>query len=214
MTRSGWVTVILLGTVAANAVAYAVIWPGQTRPRPSMFAWESILEPNIQPAKFVERAAVRNDLEQVPASNISKPKTAEEESLSLPSHFNAPKEGTLLVTTTPPGLVILLNRKPVDLTPARVSLKEGLHRVTLKRGNRRLFDETIQVVRGSAKTIDMDFSAELAPSIGTLERSPLLPSTGSEPSLNPVTAPGAAQDVVGTEPEGVPPPVRVGELDV
>ena len=75
----------------------------------------------------------------------------------------AARGGLLLVTSTPPGLVVMVDGKAVDLTPARVPVSAGSHRVVLAQGERRLFEETVQVEEDGVRSLNRDLTLELTP---------------------------------------------------
>ncbi|MCY1019700.1 PEGA domain-containing protein [Pyxidicoccus sp. MSG2] len=112
-----------------------------------------------------------------------------------------PRNGLLLVTSTPPGLMVLVDGKTVDLTPARIPLRAGTYRVTLAQGERRLAEETVELGEDDVHSINKDLTAELAPP-------PSRPAPAPAPVPQPVTAapvptsPAAAvaRPASGTEP--------------
>ena len=71
--------------------------------------------------------------------------------------------GLLLVTSTPPGLVVMVDGKAVDLTPARVPVSAGSHRVVLAQGERHLFEETVQVEEDGVRSLNRDLTVALTP---------------------------------------------------
>nr|WP_242593090.1 PEGA domain-containing protein [Corallococcus exiguus] len=73
------------------------------------------------------------------------------------------KGGLLLVTSTPPGLVVMVDGRAVDMTPARLPVSAGAHRVVLAQGDRRLYEETVEVDADSVRSLNRDLSAELTP---------------------------------------------------
>ncbi|HEY8211815.1 MAG TPA: PEGA domain-containing protein [Myxococcaceae bacterium] len=73
------------------------------------------------------------------------------------------RNGLLLVTSTPPGLVVTVDGKAVDLTPARVPVRPGSHRVTLAQGERRVFDETVEVGEDVVKPVTWEAKPEPPP---------------------------------------------------
>lgn len=71
---------------------------------------------------------------------------------------------TLLVTSTPIGLVVELDGTRVDLTPARLTVDPGPHSVVLLKGDTRLYEKRVSVATGAVLSIDPDLSNELRPS--------------------------------------------------
>ncbi|HYV45649.1 MAG TPA: PEGA domain-containing protein [Myxococcaceae bacterium] len=76
-----------------------------------------------------------------------------------------PRNGLLLVTSTPPGLVVTVDGKTVDLTPVRLQVKAGPHRVTLAQGERRVLDETVEVGEDAVKPITWEAKPEPPPAV-------------------------------------------------
>jgi hypothetical protein len=76
----------------------------------------------------------------------------------------APTQGTVLISTTPRGLLVRIDGTSIDLTPMRTSLSPGAHRVTLFDGERKLHEATVMVVEGEVTTLIRDLSDEMKPS--------------------------------------------------
>jgi len=72
-----------------------------------------------------------------------------------------PVGGTLIVTTTPRGLLVQVDETPIDLTPMRVHLKTGTHRVALLDGSRRVYETSVDVKDGATATLLRDLSPEV-----------------------------------------------------
>ncbi len=114
----------------------------------------------------------------------------------------APSQGVLLISTTPRGLLVQLDGAALDLTPVRVSVKPGAHKVSLYDGERRLLETTVQVGEGEVATLRRDLSAELAlsaaqkpaaaPPAGAPRPTAPPPAIGIAPP-NPAAAPVALQ---------------------
>ncbi|OJT25948.1 PEGA domain-containing protein [Archangium sp. Cb G35] len=73
------------------------------------------------------------------------------------------RNGLLLVTSTPPGMVVMVDGKAMDLTPARLPLRAGSHRVALAQGERQLFEDTVEIEADEVRSINRDLTAALAP---------------------------------------------------
>ncbi|RKH53727.1 PEGA domain-containing protein, partial [Corallococcus llansteffanensis] len=89
--------------------------------------------------------------------------------------------GLLLVTSTPPGLVVMVDGKAVDLTPARVQVSAGSHRVVLAQGERRLFEETVEVGEDAVRSLNRDLTGELTPAAPRSTPIATAPAPGAEP---------------------------------
>lgn len=108
-----------------------------------------------------------------------------------------PRNGLLLVTSTPPGLMVLVDGKTVDLTPARVPLRAGTYRVALAQGERRLAEETVKLGEDDVHSINKDLSAELAspssrpaPAAQPVAAAPAPTSPAASAAAQPVATPG------------------------
>ncbi len=71
-------------------------------------------------------------------------------------------DATLLVTTVPEGLLIEVDGRPTELSPARLALRPGRHQVRLRRGPNMLFEESFTFTGGKTLTVKEDFSERLA----------------------------------------------------
>ncbi|MBN9683571.1 MULTISPECIES: PEGA domain-containing protein [unclassified Corallococcus] len=107
--------------------------------------------------------------------------------------------GLLLVTSTPPGLVVMVDGRAVDLTPARLPVSAGAHRVVLAQGDRRLYEETVEVDPDSVRSLNRDLSEELTPSSPKPAVAPVAAVTPASP---PADVPAAAP----RDPEPAKPP--------
>ncbi|QSQ22835.1 PEGA domain-containing protein [Pyxidicoccus parkwayensis] len=129
-----------------------------------------------------------------------------------------PRNGLLLVTSTPPGLQVLVDGKTVDLTPARVPLKAGTYRVALAQGDRKLSEETVELGEDDVHSLNKDLSAELAPPPSRPAPQPVV--TAPPAPTSPAATMAAAQPT--SAPEPAPPPTTTaaraatgkGDLDV
>jgi len=74
-----------------------------------------------------------------------------------------PAGGTLIVTTSPRGLLVQVDDSPLDLTPMRTRLKSGSHRVALLDGGRRVYETTLEIKDGATATLLKDFPSEASP---------------------------------------------------
>ncbi|KFA94009.1 PEGA domain-containing protein [Archangium violaceum] len=119
--------------------------------------------------------------------------TAKEEPPPVPE---AARSGLLLVTSTPPGMVVMVDGKAVDLTPARLPLRAGSHRVALAQGERRLFEDTVEIEADEVRSINRDLTAELAPRTST----PPPPSARTQPEPTAVAAPTPVVPASATSP--------------
>jgi hypothetical protein len=71
------------------------------------------------------------------------------------------EEGLVLVTSSPPGLLVQIDGKSVDLTPAKVKVDSGSHLIALYRGSQRLHERRVEVNEGGVHALDVDLTAQL-----------------------------------------------------
>ncbi|RKH41720.1 PEGA domain-containing protein [Corallococcus sicarius] len=112
--------------------------------------------------------------------------------------------GLLLVTSTPPGLVVKVDGKAVDLTPARVPVSAGSHRVVLAQGDRHLFEETVQVEEDGVRSLNRDLTVELTPT-APLANAPA-PAAESRGVSAAGASPAARPQPPSPSPDATPPP--------
>lgn len=305
MKQKTWIVIILLGTLAINAVAYVVVRsrrapvsveapapiasptpaaPSPTEPRPTAAPDPSAQEEanaglararraaglaaledrdyNKAVAEFTEALSLRKDKgdlvellriasdlqgreqsreqaraqaeaakpEPEPVARpVSKAKpvrvalrtkpTTKEEPPSVPE---TARTGLLLVTSTPPGIVVMVDGKAVDLTPARLPLRAGSHRVALAQGERQLFEDTVEIEADEVRSINRDLTAELAPRPGTppptavAAPTPVVPASATSPGTT-VTASAALEPRPSSEASSTtarPAAAGKGNLDI
>ncbi|HZI14035.1 MAG TPA: PEGA domain-containing protein [Myxococcus sp.] len=287
MKQKTWITAILVGTVAVNAVAYVIVRSRRgvdalptpvtetTRPAPAAAAPAAV--PAAAPeedahaglararraaglaaledrdydtavAEFTEALRLRKDdkgdlvellriaadlrtrgqartrdEEPKPSRNTpAKSKAVRLASARTPAREEAPapaaaseeestKGALLLVTSTPPGLVVMVDGKTVDLTPARIPLRAGTYRVALAQGERKLAEETVELGDEDVRSLNRDLSAELAP-----PPSRTAPTPAASPSqvAAPAPAPAAPAPVTPPAPTSVATAAARGDLNV
>ncbi|AFE06606.1 hypothetical protein COCOR_05832 [Corallococcus coralloides DSM 2259] len=134
------------------------------------------------------------------AAKLAAARAAREQQATPAAAQEDAKGGLLLVTSTPPGLVVMVDGRAVDLTPARLPVSAGTHRVVLAQGDRRLYEETVEVDADSVRSLNRDLTGELAP-------------PAQKPAVAPVAAvtpasPPAADGTVASprDPEPTKPP--------
>lgn len=129
---------------------------------------------------------------------------SEPEAPAPPEVEEAPT-GLLLVTTDPPGLLIYIDGAVKDMSPARLELSPGRHRLTIRRGKRRLVDQRVFVKKEAVVPVDLD----LAEQVAALEAPPPpreeRPSE-SEPAGSSAEAPTPPIASADLEPEDAVPP--------
>ena len=73
-----------------------------------------------------------------------------------------PRPALLLVTTRPAKLAIEVDGRVRDLSPARIEVEPGRHKVALRRGEDLLSEQTVRVKAGEVSLIDADVSEAIA----------------------------------------------------
>lgn len=123
--------------------------------------------PKAQPAPRARAVASR-----AVRASARRSEPREEPALAAPEAepAAAASGGTLIVTTTPRGLLVQVDDASVDLTPMRTRLKTGAHKVALLDGTRRVYETSVDLKEGATTTLLKDFSSELAaePKAGTV----------------------------------------------
>ena len=120
----------------------------------------------------------------------------------------APAAGLLIVSTTPRGLLVHVDDAAVDLSPMRVKVKPGSHRVALFDGDRKVYEATIDVKDGGTATLVKDLPVEMAVEVSQpRETQPPTPPTPA-----PVARAEAPRAVAARTPRprltpAIPPPV-------
>ncbi len=111
-------------------------------------------------------------------------------------------EGYVVISTSPPGLVILLDGRPAQLTPARLRVPAGTHEVELLSGEKNLYKEGFELKPGVTRLIARDFVLG-QPSVARLPRPTAVASTTGELEVVAPTLPGEVW--INGKSYGVPP---------
>lgn len=75
-----------------------------------------------------------------------------------PPEPEAPDLGMLVVTSTPPGAAVEVDGLRADVTPARLKLPWGWHRITLLQGKRRVFERRVRVSDTAVASLNADLT--------------------------------------------------------
>ncbi|MCP3139302.1 PEGA domain-containing protein [Pyxidicoccus xibeiensis] len=136
----------------------------------------------------------------------TQPKEKEKE--AAPAEVEESRGALLLVTSTPPGLTVLVDGKAVDLTPARVPMRVGTYRVAIAQGGRKLAEETVELAEDDVHSINRDLTADVAPPPARAAPAPMAAALPSPAAASPVSAqqPAAARAVPATAPASPEPP--------
>jgi len=138
-----------------------------------------------QPAKPLEPGAPAS-IKPPPSRRKGAPLAARAEPLPPPA-LEAPRNGLLLVTSTPPGMVVMVDGKPMELTPARLSVPPGIHQVTLALGARRLLEEMVEIGEDDVRTINHEMKAGPAAIAAAPTPPPPAPTPASQPAATDPT---------------------------
>ena len=71
-----------------------------------------------------------------------------------PSEEQVPDSGILIITTEPDRVLVRIDGRPRDLTPARLEVRPGRHRVELFRGDERVFSRDIDIAARRVTLLD------------------------------------------------------------
>ena len=163
----------------------------------------------LQPEPESRKASKPDDDDEIPAPIIRRVvsrASGDEEDDDLPLGEEPPppkpKPGIVMIATKPPGLVIRLDGRVRDLSPARIETKPGRHEITIFSGDRLLFRRQVDVISGHSARIDEDLSTLLKPrlrppprSFGTsgvtTTSSPTMIARSTPPRSPPPTPPAA-----------------------
>lgn len=89
--------------------------------------------------------------------------------------------GVLLVTTTPPRLLVKIDGQGVELSPARLELTPGRHLVEIVQGGRVVLERSIELAAGQSAVISETF-AEPQPETRAVVAAPVAPPPRVSPS--------------------------------
>lgn len=132
------------------------------------------------------------------SSSRSKPKTT-----SAPKVEEPPKKATLLVTSTPSGLLVELDGVRTDLTPAKLPVDAGSHTVAIIKGSEKLFEKKVTASAGGVYSVDADLTEKLAPPVQQSNAEPVAALQRPMPSEPPQPK--------NVEPEAKPEPPKAQE---
>ncbi|WP_426735613.1 PEGA domain-containing protein [Myxococcus faecalis] len=159
----------------------------------------------VEPARPAREPAVTRTPPRAKPSRASPSRASPQHTKEEPPPvLEEPRNGLLLVTSTPPGLVVQVDGKAVDMTPARLPLRPGTYRVALAQGERRLMEETVVLEEDGVHSLNRDVSEQLAPP------APPRPVASTAPTEPQPTPPVAAAAPVAVKAEAT----GRGELDI
>lgn len=123
-----------------------------------------------------------------------------------PSEPEPPAPGLILVTSTPSGLVVAVDGEEHDLTPARVTVPPGPHRVTISKGTQVLHTQTVEVSSNRVSTVDADLEEKLRPP-------PAPVVAAAEPATPPPPPPPPVKETPPPPVKATPPPKAEKAVD-
>ena len=95
-----------------------------------------------------------------------------------PSPPPQPQPALLLVTSQPDQLPVEVDGTVRELSPARIEVKPGRHKVALLRGRERIYEKTVRVKAGDVKLVDADLTDVFLPKVPP----PSLPIAAARPA--------------------------------
>lgn len=121
--------------------------------------------------------------------------------------------GLIQVNTKPSGLIVRVDGKVRDLSPARIEVSTGTHEVTLAWGDQLLVERKIDVVEDVPVRLDEDLTEEIGRAEGTLLQAKApksnvadeVASSGPEPSEAEIVP--AASTTPSASPPAIAPPI-------
>ncbi|NVJ01835.1 PEGA domain-containing protein, partial [Myxococcus sp. AM009] len=141
-----------------------------------------------------EQARAQREPTPAPARSVQRTRPARGTARAQPRQESTSTEeargGLLLVTSTPPGLMVRVDGKPMDLTPARLPLRAGTYRVALAQGERTLAEETVVLGEDDVRSLNRDLTAQLTPAPRSSATAPA-PGESPPPTAPAPTSPAA-----------------------
>lgn len=168
---------------------------------------EQPAEDEEEPPEEVEEKDQGGDKQPRRSSRRSRPRrsTPTPPPPAVESEPEPPAPGLILVTSTPSGLVVAVDGEEHDLTPARVTMPPGSHRVTISKGTTVLHTETVEVTSNRVVTVDADLEEKLRPEppppppvVAAVEPAPLPPPPTPEPERAPEPDPAPKEPALET----------------
>lgn len=136
-------------------------------------------------AKRREKEREREAKERARRAALASTRTsAKPEAVETEAPAQAAQPGTIIVSSTPSGLMVQLDGHSMDVTPLRLTVEPGPHEVTLMHNSSVVFSRRMNVVSTSVLSLDPDVSAQVA-----LLSQPTKPAVAEQPTAaNPSPA--------------------------
>lgn len=192
--------------------------PPEREPEPAPEPAAAVVEKAEKP----ERVAVAAKVPPRPKPVVRRPEPVRQpEPVRKPEPVREPEpaKGSLLVTSSPSGLVVEVDGTRRDFTPAKVVVTVGSHVVSIWKGGARLFQRTLEVEPNQVALVDADLTAQLAPPpVAKVEPPPepvkeVVPEKPPEKAKEPPPPPRPVEPVVVAAPVPVAPAsAATGEL--
>lgn len=136
------------------------------------------LDPNVEDIKQLLGVAER--LLKLEQAEQSEPSFSSSNKSDVPSN-----SATLLINTEPGGLLIEIDGSPVNISPARILLEPGPHKVKIKKGYKTVYRRTFKAEAGKTIAINRGFRVE---DLTAAELSPPPKSRSVRPSTSSPSA--------------------------
>lgn len=126
------------------------------------------------------------------------------EPVAKPVAPEAPARGTVIVTSTPPGLVVEVDGARRDLTPAKISVPVGARLISVWKGTSRLAQRNVEVEADQVALVDLDVSSLIGSAAGGASKAAVV-ETPKPVEPTPTATPTAAPEPVAAPVKEVPP---------
>lgn len=93
---------------------------------------------------------------------ITKSDEPEEKAEEPEAEPEPPKPGIVLVTSTPAKMVVAIDGKRVDLTPAKLTMEPGSYKVTMSRNGQVLYAKSVNLEPGQVVSVNRDLTEAVA----------------------------------------------------
>ncbi len=148
---------------------------------------------DVEVAAAPRRADDRDDARERAAASAAaaRARAARSEARPPPAPREREATGALLVTTTPPKLMVKVDGQARDFSPVRLELPPGKHTITIVDGGRTVHERTLDIAAGSVAVIDESFpvataAAQVARAAEPLPRAAEAPARSPEPAARTV----------------------------
>ena len=121
------------------------------------------------------KSEVKPDEEPTPAPRRSRPtRASSRRSVARRAAPDTKRDGTgqIIIVTRPPGLTIYVDGEPRDITPAKLTVSPGRHRIQIRLAQRELLRRIVRVAAGEVEAVDADLTDEFRDPEPTISSAP------------------------------------------